>query len=461
MFHLLSHTKHIILFNSRKLLPKCRHLRSSILSKNGRFLSTHVELTSVKHPEILRGSYSKLSDKDLAVFESILTSSRCITDSADLEFCNTDWMKIYRGASCLMLLPKTTSEVSEILSYCNERNLAVVPQGGNTGLVGGSIPVFDEIVISTRLMNNIISLDKVSGKGQGFEMVLADGRVLDCMNSLKKNNTGYDLKQLFIGSEGTLGIITKVSISCPQKPNNVNVALLGCNSFSDVLKIFTITKQKLAEILSAFEFIDAESMKVVTQNLKLSSPIGKYPFYVLIETSGSNGNHDEEKINVLLEDLMQTGTVTDGTLAGDMTQMKNLWCLRERISESLLKDGYCYKYDLSLCLSKFYDLVVDVRKRTAPIPNTRVVGYGHVGDSNLHLNLTSPEYNDELQNLIEPYVFDYVAELKGSISAEHGIGLHKVKYLHHSQSHLSVELMKQMKKLLDPCGILNPYKMFP
>ncbi|GAB1606163.1 D-2-hydroxyglutarate dehydrogenase, mitochondrial-like [Argonauta hians] len=518
MSRFLCNRKYVNLCKYRKLFTTCHKPPSRISKTFSRLLSTNVELTSAKHPEIRRGPYSKLNDKDLAAFESILSPTRCITDCSELEGCNTDWMKIYRGESRLMLLPRTTSEVSEILRYCNDRHLAVVPQGGNTGLVGGSNPVFDEIILSTRLMNNIISIDEVSGilvcqagcvlqqlensindhhltmpldlgaKGSchiggnlatnaggirflrygslhgnvlGLEAVLADGRVLDCMSSLKKNNTGYDLKQLFIGSEGTLGLITKVSISCPQKPENVNVAFLGCNSFSDVLKIFKFTKQKLAEILSAFEFIDAESMTAVTENLNLSSPIGQFPFYVLIETSGSNGSHDEEKINGLLEDLMGNGSVADGTVAGDMTQMANLWSLRERISESILKDGYCYKYDLSLCLSKFYDLVLEVRNRTAHIPNTRVVGYGHVGDSNLHLNITSPEYNKELFNLLEPFVFDYVAEIRGSVSAEHGIGLHKVQYLHHSQSDLSVALMQQMKNLLDPRGILNPYKIFP
>lgn len=503
---------------ARRSLPLTIRKGISQSRKQYRALSPFVELTSVRHPEIKRGSYSRLTDKDLSVFESILTANRCISDPTDVEPYNVDWMKSYRGSSSLVLLPKTTDEVSQIVKYCNERCLAIVPQGGNTGLVGGSVPVFDEIIISTRLMNEIISIDDVSGilvcqagcileqldryieghhltmpldlgaKGSchiggniatnaggirylrygslhgsvlGLEVVLANGKILDCLSSLRKDNTGYDLKQLFIGSEGTLGFITKVAIACPQRPSSVNVALVGCQSFADVLTIFKMTKKKLAEILSAFEFMDTETMTSVFVNLGLTCPITDSPFYVLMETSGSNGNHDEEKLNDLIEELMTTGLVQDGTIAADLTQIKYLWSLRERVAESMVKDGtYCYKYDLSLDLSVFYDLVLEVRKRVSHIPHAFVVGYGHVGDSNLHLNVSSPEFDPHILSLIEPFVFDYVASVSGSVSAEHGIGIHKPMYLRHSKSESAVNLMKLMKQTLDPHAILNPYKIF-
>ncbi|KAJ8320780.1 hypothetical protein KUTeg_002367 [Tegillarca granosa] len=421
------------------------------------------------------------------------------------------------GTSQVVLRPKTTDEVSAILKYCNERKIAVVPQGGNTGLVGGSVPVFDEVVISTQLMNNIISLDDLSGvlvcqagcvlatledhvsaynltmpydlgaKGSchiggniatnagglrllrygslhgsvlGLEVVLANGEVLDCLSTLRKDNTGYDLKHLFIGSEGTLGVVTGVSILCPQKPNSVNVAFLGCDSFSRVLDTFKQSKQQLAEILSAFELIDAASMLTVKENLNLSSPIEDYPFYVLIETSGSDGNHDKEKLDRFLEHLMETGIVENGTVATEPTKIQNIWGLRERLAEALMHDGYNYKYDVSLPLSKFYGLVEAMRER-AGAATIRVIGYGHVGDGNLHLNLTTSEYRQDVMDLIEPYIYDWVSGCHGSISAEHGLGFKKKDFIYHSKSKSAVSLMKKMKHLMDPNGILNPYKMLP
>ncbi|XP_053388422.1 D-2-hydroxyglutarate dehydrogenase, mitochondrial-like, partial [Mercenaria mercenaria] len=477
-----------------------------------------VELTSVRYPKLKRGNYSKVTDADVAMFERILPGAeRVITEPSELEGYNTDWIKNCRGASQLLLKPKTTDDMSAILKVCNERNLAVVPQGGNTGLVGGSVPVFDEVIISTQQMNEIISLDTLSGilmcqagcilgnldnyvsehnltmpidlgaKGSchiggnlatnagglrllrygslhgsvlGLEAVLPDGEVLDCMSSLRKDNTGYDVKQLFIGSEGTLGIITKAAILCPQKPQAVNVAFLGVDSFSRVLEVFKETKKNLAEILSAFEFLDAESLRVGTDNLKLTSPISDHPFYVLIETSGSNSAHDEEKLTKFLESMMESGKVLDGTVAAENSKIQHIWNLRERVAEGLMHDGYCYKYDVSLPLENFYGLVSDMRDRLGD-KVTRVVGYGHVGDGNLHLNATTPEYNTEVMELIEPFVYDWVAKYRGSISAEHGLGFKKRQFIYHSKSRSAVTVMKNIKGIFDPKGIMNPYKTLP
>ncbi|XP_052819696.1 D-2-hydroxyglutarate dehydrogenase, mitochondrial-like [Mya arenaria] len=480
--------------------------------------SNAIEFTSVRYPNLKRGQYSNVSDVDIAAFEKILPGAqRVITDASELEGYNTDWIKTCRGRSQVLLKPKETEEVSAILKICHERNLAVVPQGGNTGLVGGSVPVFDEIIISTQLMNTVISLDSLSGiltcqagcilgnlndyvsehnltmpldlgaKGSchiggnlatnaggvrllrygslhgsvlGLEAVLPDGEVLDCMSSLRKDNTGYDLKQLFIGSEGTLGIITAASILCPQKSQAVNVAFLGVDSFDRVLEVFKESKHQLAEILSAFEFLDSEALAVCTDNLKLNSPLSSHPFYVLIETSGSNSAHDEEKLNTFLESMMDAGKVLDGTVVAEPTKIQYIWGLRERVAEGLMHDGYCYKYDVSLPLSAFYQLVTDMRARIGS-KATRVIGYGHVGDGNLHFNVTSPQYDPEVMALIEPFIYDWVANYKGSISAEHGLGFKKREYIYHSKSRSAVKMMKALKTLVDPNGILNPYKFLP
>ncbi|XP_030631201.1 D-2-hydroxyglutarate dehydrogenase, mitochondrial [Chanos chanos] len=460
--------------------------------------------------------FSRISPEDLTFFRQLLPG-RAITDPDMLESCNVDWLKSVRGNSEVLLRPKTTDEVSQILRYCNERNLAVNPQGGNTGLVGGSVPVFDEIVLSTALMNQVLTFDSVSGiltcqagcvletlsqyleerdfimpldlgaKGSchiggnvstnagglrllrygslrgtvlGLEAVLADGKVLNCLSTLRKDNTGYDLKQLFIGSEGTLGIITAVSILCPRKPKAVNVAFLGCSSFEALLETFRCCRGRLGEILSAFEFLDAACMNLLVKHLKLSNPITESPFYIVIETAGSDAAHDEEKLHNFLEEVMTSSLVTDGTVATEEAKIKALWSLRERITEALTHDGYTYKYDISLPVEKIYQLVTDMREHLGDRAKN-VVGYGHVGDGNLHLNITSPSKDPSLLAAIEPYVYEWTSSCQGSISAEHGLGLKKRNYIYYSKSSEAVGLMGDIKAMLDPKGILNPYKTLP
>ncbi|XP_052542167.1 D-2-hydroxyglutarate dehydrogenase, mitochondrial [Tympanuchus pallidicinctus] len=460
--------------------------------------------------------FARLGSGDAAFFEGLMPGRAC-SNPEELKSSNVDWLKSVRGCSELLLKPKTAAEVSQILRYCHERNLAVSPQGGNTGLVGGSVPVFDEIILSTALMNKIISFDPVSGilvcqagcileklneyleergfimpldlgaKGSchiggnvatnagglrllrygslrgtvlGLEVVLADGTVLDCLASLRKDNTGYDLKQLFIGSEGTLGVITAVSILCPQKPKAVNLAFLGCQDFSRVQETFTTCRAMLGEILSAFEFMDEKCMELVEKHLGLSKPVRGSPFYVLIETSGSNLRHDEEKLNSFLEQAMTSGLVTDGTVAVDDKKIKALWSLRERITEALSRDGCVYKYDISLPVGKLYDLVTDMRARLGHSAKN-VVGYGHLGDGNLHLNVTAESYSHSLLDAIEPFVYEWTARYNGSISAEHGLGFKKKQFIQYSKPNEAIFLMQRFKAMLDPKGILNPYKTLP
>uniref|UniRef100_A0A5F8H691 D-2-hydroxyglutarate dehydrogenase, mitochondrial n=1 Tax=Monodelphis domestica TaxID=13616 RepID=A0A5F8H691_MONDO len=298
------------------------------------------------------------------------------------------------------------------------------------------------------------------GGGLADTPVLADGLVLDCLTSLRKDNTGYDLKQLFIGSEGTLGVITAISILCPRKPKAVNLAFLGCASFAEVLKTFSTCKGMLGEILSAYEFMDDRCMQLVESHLRLSNPVKENPFYVLIETSGSDARHDEEKLNNFLEQVMSSGLVTDGTVATDNTKIKMLWALRERITEALSCDGYVYKYDISLPVEKLYDIVIDIRSRLGQSAKS-VVGYGHLGDGNLHLNVTAEAYSASLLNAIEPYVYEWTARHQGSISAEHGLGFKKKDFIGYSKAPEAVVLMQRLKAMLDPKGILNPYKTLP
>ncbi|TGZ85199.1 hypothetical protein EX30DRAFT_326189 [Ascodesmis nigricans] len=489
-----------------------------------------VRFTADSYPEIKRDSrFAELTADDVKHFQSIcpILSSETGNSEDELNAFNIDWMRKYRGQARLVLKPKNTEDISKILKYCNERKLAVVPQGGNTGLVGGGVPVFDEIVISMNALNNIRSFDPVSGilvadagviletadshlrkhghifpldlgaKGSchiggnvatnagglrllrygslhgtvlGVEAVLPDGTILDDLSLLRKNNTGYDLKQLFIGSEGTIGIITAISVLCPQMPKAQNVAFFAVESFDKVQKTFVKAKQQLSEILSAFELMDAGTQSLVAKVTGKKRPLeSQTPFYVLIETSGSNPEHDSEKLSTLLEDLMESGDVTDGTLAESETQARELWGWREGIPEVLGHGGGVYKYDVSIPLAEFYTLVEDTRAHLASQGLLKsesnpdgvvidVVGYGHMGDSNLHLNIPVSQYDKRIEKALEPFVYIWIQKRRGSISAEHGLGVAKSEFVGYSRAETELGVMRMLKKLFDPNGIMNPYK---
>ncbi|PQE23795.1 d-lactate dehydrogenase 2 protein [Rutstroemia sp. NJR-2017a BBW] len=494
--------------------------------------SKTIKFTSETYPEIKRDSkYAKISEEHVKYFKEILGKESAIIDGVtkdatdDIEPFNGDWMRKYRGHTSLVLKPGSTEEVSKILKYCNDNMLAVVPQGGNSGLVGGSVPVFDEIVINTSRMNQIRSFDEVSGtlvvdagciletvdgylaernhifpldlgaKGScqiggnvstnagglrllrygslhgnvlGIEAVLPDGTIVDDLSKLRKNNTGYDLKQLFIGAEGTIGIVTGISILCPQRSPAINVAFFGLESYEKAQTAFKAAKGQLSEILSAFELMDAQSQNLVHKVTHNKHPLeGTHPFYCLIETSGSNAEHDTAKLEKFLESVMENDIVSDGVVAENETQVKTLWAWREGISECLGHWGGVYKYDLSIPLPELYSLVEDVRAKldkagligdTDEYPVVDVVGYGHMGDANLHLNVATRRFDKEVEKMLEPYVYEWIQERKGSISAEHGLGLAKKKYIGYSRSETMVGLMRQIKNLYDPNGIMNPYK---
>ncbi|XP_023221308.1 D-2-hydroxyglutarate dehydrogenase, mitochondrial-like [Centruroides sculpturatus] len=491
-------------------------LIKNVIDYNIRRLS-NVELTSLRYPNIKRKTYSKISTSHLENFGKFLGDEGMITSGSDLESYNTDWMKTCRGQSTLLLRPKSTEEVSKILSYCHKENLAVCPQGGNTGLVGGSVPVFDEIILSTVRMKKIWKFDELSGimicdagcvletlesfaneigftvpldlgaKGSchiggniatnagglrlirygsltgnvlGLEVVLADGRILDCLSTNRKDNTGYNLRQIFIGSEGTLGIITKAAILCVVKPSNVAISFLGCSSFNDILKLFKLSKSMLCEVVSSFEMMDHHALDAVEKHLKLRLPISHHPFYALVEVSGSNEEHNKEKLSAWLECGMEKNLIKDGTMVTEPGRIQNVWGIRERITEALLHEGYTYKYDISLPLNNYYE-IVDIMRERLGSSILRCCGYGHIGDGNVHLNMTSTNYSSDILNQIEPFVYEWTAKHKGSISAEHGLGFKKRNYIKYSKSQNAINLMKNMKNLLDPKGILNPYKVLP
>jgi len=306
------------------------------------------------------------------------------------------------------------------------------------------------------------------GSVLGLEVVLANGEVLDVLHSVRKDTTGYDLKQLFIGAEGTLGLVTAAAIHCPPRPLFKNVTFLQCRSFPDVLSTFQRARAELGEILSAFEFLDKESLDLSLRvHTDLKNPLdggggadseeGERPFYIVLETSGSNEAHDNEKLHSFLESAMEADMVTNGAVAQDGSQFQSFWRIREGVPEALTSYKAMYKYDLSIPLQTMYTLVEEMRQRVGD--RAYVVGYGHLGDGNLHLNLVADSYSEELLSLIEPYVFERTAAFGGSVSAEHGLGLMKAHCIGYTKGQAAVDMMRRFKDMLDPKAILNPYKV--
>ena len=476
---------------------------------------------------------------------------------------NTDWQKKYFGKSKCALFPRTSEEVSEILRYCHENHIAVCPQGGNTGLVGGAVPVFDEVILSLKRMNSVLSIDDITGvcvceagvvleelddalmrrgmcvpldlgaKGKcqiggnvstnagglrlvkygslrgtvlGLEVVLADGTVLSSLlRENRKDNTGYDLKQLFISAEGTLGIVTKVAILASRAPEARIVTIFACDTFRKVVHLMVEVKKRLAENLSAVEFFDHESLKLTVDTLPGAKDPFPYAddlktniqFYVAVETTvnekamesrlRANVLNFARSVCVLAEDGRKSRgkfvSILQKKFRGDEAERNKpnlaqrfvisenekhaneLWNLRERISVALKYAGAVYKYDVSLPTIKMYELVERMRERFAERrmdDKVKVLGYGHLGDGNLHLNISRKEgpCKDTLA-MIEPFVYEYVTEHKGSVSAEHGLGAMKVQELWRGKDAEEVRLMQRVKNMFDPRGILNPHKMIP
>ncbi|ENN81556.1 hypothetical protein D910_09146 [Dendroctonus ponderosae] len=468
--------------------------------------------------QVERGFYNYLQEPHLHYFQKILgDDERVLTNLSDLEKYNVDWYQQVRGSSAVVLKPKTTEEVTKIVEYCNANKLALCTQGGNTGCSAGAVPVFDEIILSTELMNEIIEIDENAGtilcqsgvilealdravsekglmvpldlgsKGScniggnvstnagglrllrygnmhgnilGLEVVKANGEVLDCLKLMRKDNSGLHIKNIFVGSEGTLGIITKVALQCVPRPKSQQVAFLGLQSYEKVLSTMRKARQELGEILSAIEVMDAISLEWGQQHNKLTLPIDKYPFYLLLETSGSNEEHDNNKLNSFLESALVQNHVLNGVVTGEPSKVQAIWAIRERLPEGFKNHGWLGLYDLSIPVTQFYNLVDETR---AYLKNQveYVFGFGHLGDGNIHLNVLGKKYNKRLAQDLETFLMKRVLELKGSMSAEHGLGFLKRKYLPMVNSPGSYQLMKELKRILDPNHILNPYKVFP
>lgn len=403
--------------------------------------------------------------------------------------------------------------------------------GGNTGLVGGTWADEDEIILTTERMNAIEGFDETLGavrtqagvvlqtlddfartkkcvmpldlgsKGScmiggnlatnaggirlirfgslrgsvlGIKVVTGDGTILDGMRTLRKDNVGYDLKQCFIGSEGTLGIITDCIVLTPPMPLSQNLCVLRLKNFQTAIQSLRLAKSMLGEILSAFEYFDGHSLNLVTNiSRDTTNPFPKFnqeqDYFVLIETMGSNEGHDKEKMETFLERAQEAlgEGMLDGVLSQSGRETESLWKLRENITSSLKKTNLrVFKYDISLPSTKLDDATQFVKSKLIDAfraDDLNVYQYGHLGDGNLHFNcscsLPSRQEQEVVRNLLEHHLYDYVAKARGSISAEHGLGKLKASKIEYSRSPEEVKYMKMLKQVFDPKGIMNPGKV--
>lgn len=468
--------------------------------------------TPIRNPK-----YSEITPKNLEYFSTLLKKSQVKT--TEIEEYNLDFLKIFQGNSPVVLQPESVSEVSEIIKYCNANSLAISPQGGNTGLVGGSVPVHDEIILHMGKMNKILDIDSEIGvvksecgvvleelnnycgqfgyifpidlgaKGScqiggnistcaagirllrygslhasvlGLEVVTGTGEILDWTNTYKRQSNMTNLSQIFIGNEGTLGIITKASVLLSKKSKSENLVFLACETFENSLEVLRLSKKYLSEIVSAFELQDRETLEIVLENVPGTiDPFGKpYKFYLLIECSGANPKHDNAKLEMFLEEVLGKFAV-DGVMPQGSNQFSQLWKLRESCGYAVGKPGYCFMYDISLHHKYFYKIVEEIREAVGDLGVT--CGFGHLGDCNLHLTVTlaGEKHKEKVHEILERVLFPRLEQYKASISAEHGIGLQKVNKLAISRSPIEIRLMGKLKSLFDPNGILNPYKVLP
>jgi len=453
-------------------------------------------------------------------FESILGEDRVLTGNKLSDRYDHIW-KMEEGTQAqAILLPKTTEEISQILKICNENKLPVLVHGGLTNLVGSTETQPNEIVISMEKMNGIIELDEGSrtvtveagviledihkatedkgllfplnfgakGSAQiggiistnagglrvlrygmtrqlimGLEVVLADGTILSNLKKILKDNSGYDLKQLFIGAEGTLGVITKAVLRLQELPSSRCSALVGFNDYSKVIKFLKLADRELAGTLSGYELIWKDTYKILTSPPSLLKPpmAYDYNFYVLFESMGSNQESDQLKMQTLLEQAIENELLEDAMLAGSESDMNWFWNIREDVGIINAQFPYTQHYDVSIPIPSIDGYVNNVISQlTEKLNISDAYPFGHVADGNIHFIVGKPDDSPELKKAIDDIIYKPLQALNGSVSAEHGMGLHKKSRLHISKSEAEISVMKSMKKTLDPNNILGAGRIF-
>ncbi|OPY98646.1 hydroxyacid dehydrogenase [Bradyrhizobium sacchari] len=456
-------------------------------------------------------------------FRKIVGDRHAITDATDIEPYVTEERNLFHGRSPLVLRPGSTAEVAAICKLASEHRIALVPQGGNTGLVGGQTPHNGEVVVSLRRLDKIREIDTASNTmtceagvvlqvaqqkasdvdrlfplslgaegsctiggnlstnaggtaalaygvaremALGLEVVLADGRVLNVLSKLKKDNTGYNLHNLFIGAEGTLGIITAATLKLFPKPRAVETAYVGLKSPAAALKLLTIAQGEAANALTSFELLSEMAVDFsVRHGIDVRDPLAeKHPWYVLMELS-SPGDDARTPLETILGRAMEEEIVDDAVIAASLAQRNNFWKLREEMSAAQKPEGGSIKHDISVPVAAVPAFIEEANAAVVKlIPGARPVPFGHLGDGNLHYNVSQPIGADTADFLarwheMNAVVFEIVLRMGGSISAEHGIGVLKRDELPEVKDKTAIELMRQIKAMLDPLGIMNPGKV--
>ena len=442
----------------------------------------------------------------------------------DLSGYERDWRKRYAGRALAVVRPADTAQVAAIVSLAREHGVPLVPQGGNTGLVGGGVPDDSgtQLLLSLQRLNRVRQIDpanltmtvdagcvlqqvqqaardagllfplSLAAEGSctiggnlatnaggtqvlrygnarelclGLEVVTADGTVWDGLSGLRKDNTGYDLRDLFIGSEGTLGVITAATLKLHPLPLARMTALAACDTLRDAVALLGLAQARCGAAMTGFEVMNALSLALVGKHFpQLTQPLGPRPWTVLLELSDSEGEtHARAQFEALLEDALERGVIDDAAVAETLAQSHAMWHMRESIPLAQSEEGLNIKHDIALPVSRIPDFVEGCDRLLAErFPGSRLVDFGHLGDGNLHYNVQAPEgvapadFLRTHEAAVNALVYDQVAAHDGSISAEHGIGQLKREELAQRKSPVALQLMRQIKQALDPHGLLNP-----
>lgn len=442
----------------------------------------------------------------------IVGERHCLTDAALRASYETDWTRRWTGPSAAVVRPGSTEEVSQVLRACADAGVGVVPQGGNTGLVGGSVPQDGEVVLSTLRLNAIDDLDAETGEVTvgagatlasvqaaarkagwdvgvdlgaresatiggmvatnaggvnvlrhgpmrrqllGFEAVLADGTVLRRLPGMPKDNTGYDLAGLLAGSEGTLAVITRIRLRLVSPLAQRAVAVIGFGDVASAVAAAGRLRRELGSVLALELFTDT-GLELVLRHASVAAPFTRRPVYLLVEAASDATDPTDE----LLAALEAIGVDDEATaLASDPGGRHRLWQLRERHTEAVNAEGVPHKLDVSVPAARYAELIERAPVAVAAVdPAARTICYGHVGDGNVHVNVLGPAPGDER---VDDAVLELVLQLGGSVSAEHGIGRAKVAWLERDRGASTVAAMRAIKAAWDPAGILNPGVLFP
>jgi FAD/FMN-containing dehydrogenase len=465
-----------------------------------------------------------LSTDLLARFIAIVGDKHAITDPQAQAPYLLEMRDMFRGHTPVVLRPGSVAEVADILKLANETSTPIVPQGGNTGLVGGQIAQHGEIVLSLNRLDRIREVDPVSNTmtceagvtllrareaaasvdrlypqllpsegtctiggnlstnaggtaalahgiarshALGIEVVLADGRVLNNLNKLKKDNTGYDLKNLFIGAEGTLGVITAAVLRLVPRPRTVETAFVGVPSPEAALDLLGLATERTAGGVTSFELMLRLGVELVLRHgAGCRDPLPEtHPWYVLIELSSQARSGLRAVMEEILAEGLERGLVENATIADSLEQGKVFWRIRELFGEVQRHEGGSIKHDISVPVAAVPAFISEASAAvTKLIPGSRPLPFGHLGDGNIHYNVAQPVGADKADFLkrwdeVNAVVFDVVAKHGGSISAEHGIGVIKRDLLPKVKDPVAFELMRTLKRTLDPKGILNPGKV--